>query len=183
MSSTSSNDAKLLEALTTVKGIGRWTAQMFMLFRLGRPNILPDLDLGVQKGIQRVYGLRRLPKPVDVLKRGAIWSPFSSVAAWYLWRSLELADETGAVAARCRTVPAARKKRRGTKAAAGTSAARAAKSARTKRAPTGRRRAKPVARAAAKHGAARKPTRPEVAASGRAPKATRGRSPRRPRRP
>ena len=94
------SDEDLLEALTAVKGIGRWTAQMFLLFRLGRPNILPDLDLGVRKGVQLVYRLKRLPTPKEVLARGAIWSPFASVASWYLWRSLELKDETGTAGTR-----------------------------------------------------------------------------------
>lgn len=85
-------DAPLLEALTDVKGIGRWTAQMFLMFRLGRPNVLPDLDLGVRKAIQQAYGLRQLPTPNEVIVRGAAWSPFASFAAWYLWRSLELPD-------------------------------------------------------------------------------------------
>lgn len=85
-------DAALLEALTGVKGIGRWTAQMFLLFRLGRPNVLPDLDLGIRKAIQHVYRLRRTPTPQEVLARGAAWSPDASFAAWYLWRSLELPD-------------------------------------------------------------------------------------------
>jgi DNA-3-methyladenine glycosylase II len=88
-------DEELLEALTAVKGIGKWTAQMFLLFRLGRPNVLPDLDLGVRKAIQRVYNLRRMPSPEQVKSRGAVWSPFASVAAWYLWRSLELPDQPG----------------------------------------------------------------------------------------
>jgi DNA-3-methyladenine glycosylase II len=85
-------DAALLEALTGVKGIGRWTAQMFLLFRLGRPNVLPDLDLGIRKAIQQAYGLRRMPTPQEVLARGAPWSPYASIAAWYLWRSLELPE-------------------------------------------------------------------------------------------
>jgi hypothetical protein len=75
-----------------VKGIGRWTAQMFLLFRLGRPNVLPDLDLGIRKAIQHAYGLRRMPTPQEVLARGAPWSPYASIAAWYLWRSLELPE-------------------------------------------------------------------------------------------
>jgi DNA-3-methyladenine glycosylase II len=85
-------DAVLLEALTGVKGIGRWTAQMFLLFRLGRPDVLPDLDLGIRKAVQHVYGLRRMPTPQEVLTRGASWSPYASIAAWYLWRSLELPE-------------------------------------------------------------------------------------------
>jgi DNA-3-methyladenine glycosylase II len=88
-------DEELLETLTAVKGIGRWTAQMVLLFRLGRLNVWPDLDLGVRKAIQRVYNLRRLPTPEQVQSRGSAWSPFASVAAWYLWRSLELPDQPG----------------------------------------------------------------------------------------
>ena len=83
-------DNAVMDALVQVKGIGRWTAHMFLLFRLGRLDVLPELDLGVRKAIQRVYGLRRLPTPEQVLKRGAAWSPYASVATWYLWRSLEL---------------------------------------------------------------------------------------------
>ena len=109
------SDDELLEALTAVKGIGRWTAQMFLLFRLGRPNVLPDLDLGVRKGVQLVYRLRRLPTPKEVLSRGAIWSPFASVASWYLWRSLELKDETGAADARGNRSTATRRRLSGAK--------------------------------------------------------------------
>jgi DNA-3-methyladenine glycosylase II len=82
-------DTEVIAALTQVKGIGRWTAQMFMMFRLGRPDVLPDLDLGVQKAIQRAYRLRKLPKPERVLKIGAKWAPYRTVASWYLWRSLD----------------------------------------------------------------------------------------------
>ena len=87
-------DNAVMDALVQVKGIGRWTAHMFLLFRLGRPDVLPELDLGVQKAIQLVYHLRRLPTPEQVRKRGAVWSPYASVATWYLWRSLELPSET-----------------------------------------------------------------------------------------
>ena len=82
-------DEEIIDALTKVKGIGRWTAQMFLMFRLGRPNVLPELDLGIQKGIQRAYRLRTLPTPDRVRKIGAKWAPFSTVACWYLWRSLD----------------------------------------------------------------------------------------------
>ena len=68
-------DDEIIAALTRVKGIGRWTAQMFMMFRLGRPDVLPALDLGIQKGIQRAYRLRKLPTPERVLKIGAQWAP------------------------------------------------------------------------------------------------------------
>jgi DNA-3-methyladenine glycosylase II len=63
---------------------------MFLMFRLGRPNVLPDLDLGIQNGMQRAYGLRKRPKPKDVLEIGKLWAPFASVGAWYMWRVLEL---------------------------------------------------------------------------------------------
>jgi DNA-3-methyladenine glycosylase II len=85
-------DSEILEALTAVKGIGRWTAQMFMMFRLGRPDVLPELDLGLRKAVQLAYKLRTMPTPQQVLARGAIWSPYSSVAAWYLWRTLDRPD-------------------------------------------------------------------------------------------
>ncbi len=82
-------DDEIITALTQVKGIGRWTAQMFLMFRLSRPDVLPDLDLGVQKGMQRAYRLRTLPTPERVLKIGAKWAPYRSVGAWYMWRLLE----------------------------------------------------------------------------------------------
>jgi len=84
------DDLAVIETLTQVKGVGRWTAQMFLMFRLGRPDVLPDLDLGIQKGIQRAYGLRRMPTPKQVLKRGAPWAPYRTIASWYLWRLLDL---------------------------------------------------------------------------------------------
>jgi DNA-3-methyladenine glycosylase II len=82
-------DEEVISALTQVKGIGRWTAQMFLMFRLGRPDVLPDLDLGVQKGIQRTYRLRKLPTPDKVKKIGAKWAPYRTVASWYMWRLLD----------------------------------------------------------------------------------------------
>jgi DNA-3-methyladenine glycosylase II len=83
-------DDEVITALTQVKGIGRWSAQMFLMFRLGRPDVLPELDLGVQKGIQRAYRLRKLPTPKQVLRRGARWAPYRTVASWYMWRVLEI---------------------------------------------------------------------------------------------
>lgn len=82
------DDAAIAE-LTKVKGIGVWSAQMFLIFRLGRPDVLPGLDLGIRKGIQRAYGLRALPSPERVGRIGAPWSPHATVACWYLWRSLD----------------------------------------------------------------------------------------------
>jgi DNA-3-methyladenine glycosylase II len=81
-------DAELIQHLVQVKGIGRWTAQMFLMFKLGRPDVLPDLDLGIQNAIKRAYRKRKV-SPKDVLKIGAKWTPYSSVACWYLWRSLD----------------------------------------------------------------------------------------------
>lgn len=85
-------DDDLIEHLVQVKGIGRWTAQMFLIFRLGRPDVLPELDLGVQNAIRRAYRMRKRPTPKQVKRIGAKWSPHSSVASWYLWRSLENGD-------------------------------------------------------------------------------------------
>ena len=86
------SDDAIIEHLVQVKGIGRWTVQMFLMFRLGRPDVLPELDLGVQNAIQRAYGLKKRPTPKDVLRIGDKWRPYASIASWYLWRSLENGD-------------------------------------------------------------------------------------------
>jgi len=86
------SDEAIIEHLVQVKGIGRWTVQMFLMFRLGRPDVLPELDLGVQNAIQRAYGLKKRPTPKDVLRIGEKWRPYASIASWYLWRSLENGD-------------------------------------------------------------------------------------------
>jgi 3-methyladenine DNA glycosylase/8-oxoguanine DNA glycosylase len=85
-------DDDLIDHLVQVKGIGRWTAQMFLMFRLGRLDVLPELDLGIQNAIKRAYRKRKRPTPKDVKKIGAKWSPHSTVACWYLWRSLDNGD-------------------------------------------------------------------------------------------
>jgi DNA-3-methyladenine glycosylase II len=90
------SDDELIDHLVQVKGIGRWTAQMFLMFRLGRRNVLPELDLGIQNAIRRAYGKRKRPSPKQVRAIGAKWSPHSTVACWYLWRSLENGDGQGA---------------------------------------------------------------------------------------
>lgn len=87
-------DDEIIAALISVKGIGRWTAQMFLMFRLGRPDVLPDLDLGIQKGIQRAYRMRKLPTPERVIAVGAKWAPYRTIASWYLWRSLDAIAES-----------------------------------------------------------------------------------------
>jgi DNA-3-methyladenine glycosylase II len=82
-------DEELIERFTAVKGIGIWTVQMFLIFALKRPNVLPTGDLGVRAAIRRAYGLEEMPKPTEVAKIGEAWAPYCSVASWYLWRSLE----------------------------------------------------------------------------------------------
>lgn len=83
------SDAEVIEHLTRVKGIGVWSAQMFLLFTLRRPDVLPATDFGIQNAIRRAYGKRKLPKPKHVEKLGRAWHPYCSVASWYLWRSLD----------------------------------------------------------------------------------------------
>jgi 3-methyladenine DNA glycosylase/8-oxoguanine DNA glycosylase len=82
-------DEMVIERLTAVRGVGRWTAEMVLMFRLVRPDVLPIDDLGIRKGFQRVYGRRRLPTPLAVARHGERWRPYRTVASWYLWRSLE----------------------------------------------------------------------------------------------
>jgi len=84
-------DDDVIQALTSVKGIGRWTAEMFLMFRLHRPDVLPVGDLGIVKAVQRAYKLRTLPSPERLTKIGETWRPYRSVACWYLWASLQTA--------------------------------------------------------------------------------------------
>jgi DNA-3-methyladenine glycosylase II len=84
-------DDDVIQALTSVKGIGRWTAEMFLMFRLHRPDVLPVGDLGIVKAVQRAYKLRTLPSPERLTKIGETWRPYRSVACWYLWASLQAA--------------------------------------------------------------------------------------------
>jgi DNA-3-methyladenine glycosylase II len=82
-------DEEVIVALTNVKGIGRWTADMFLMFRLHRPDVLPVGDLGIVKAVQRAYKLRLAPTPVRLTRLGENWRPYRSVACWYLWASLD----------------------------------------------------------------------------------------------
>jgi 3-methyladenine DNA glycosylase/8-oxoguanine DNA glycosylase len=84
------SDEELVERLTAVRGVGRWTVEMILIFRLGRPDVLPVSDLGVRKGFRRAFGMRRLPAAVTMTRRGERWRPYRSVASWYLWRAAEL---------------------------------------------------------------------------------------------
>lgn len=82
-------DEEIIEILTQVKGVGVWTVQMFLIFALERPNILPVGDLGVRNAIQRAYGLEALPTPDEIRQIAECWHPYCSIASWYLWRSLD----------------------------------------------------------------------------------------------
>jgi len=84
------HDAEVIKALTQVKGIGVWTAHMFLMFSLRRPDVLPTGDLGIQMAIRKHDRKRKLPKPVQMEKIAKCWSPYRSVACWYLWRSMDV---------------------------------------------------------------------------------------------
>lgn len=84
---------EIIDRLTQVRGIGRWTVEMLLMFRLGRPDVLPIDDFGVRNGFRLAYGLRGLPKPRALAEFGERWAPCRSVAAWYLWRAVDLHKE------------------------------------------------------------------------------------------
>jgi 3-methyladenine DNA glycosylase/8-oxoguanine DNA glycosylase len=83
------SDDEIVERLSAVRGIGRWTAEMLLIFRLGRPDVLPATDYGVRKGFARVYRRKELPTPKELLAAGEKWRPYRTVASWYFWRALE----------------------------------------------------------------------------------------------
>ena len=83
-------DEEIIERLTQVRGIGRWTVEMLLMFQLGRPDVLPVDDFGVRAGFRAAYGLTRMPHPKALALSGERWKPYRSAAAWYLWRALEL---------------------------------------------------------------------------------------------
>jgi len=84
------SDEAIIERLTAVKGVGPWSVKMYLMFRLGRPDVLPQTDLGIRKGIMQTYALQEMPTPKEVLALAEPWRPFRTLASWYLWRSLEL---------------------------------------------------------------------------------------------
>lgn len=90
------SDEAIVERLTEVRGVGRWTVEMLLMFQLGRPDVLPIDDFGVRNGFRLAYGLDAMPKPRDVLAHGERWRPHRSAAAWYLWRATELEWPGGA---------------------------------------------------------------------------------------
>jgi DNA-3-methyladenine glycosylase II len=97
-------DEEIITRLTQVRGIGRWTVEMLLVFQLGRPDVLPVDDFGVRSGFQAAYGLSRLPRPQALAAWGERWKPYRTTAAWYLWRALELK--------RAGTLPAPAERRR-----------------------------------------------------------------------
>jgi DNA-3-methyladenine glycosylase II len=86
-------DEEIVERLIQVRGIGRWTVEMLLLFDLGRPDVWPVHDYGVQKGFAKTFGKRKLPKPKQLMKLGEKWKPYRSAAAWYFWRALDAPEK------------------------------------------------------------------------------------------
>lgn len=82
-------DSELIDAFTTVRGIGPWTVQMLLIFNLGRGDVLPINDLGVRRGFKVAFGLNEMPSPEELRQHGECWKPFRSVASWYLWRAAD----------------------------------------------------------------------------------------------
>jgi DNA-3-methyladenine glycosylase II len=87
-------DDEVIERLTLVRGVGPWTAEMVLIFQLGRPDVLSATDYGVRNGFRRAYGLEELPTPRELRAYGERWAPFRSVACWYLWRAADLVEWT-----------------------------------------------------------------------------------------
>lgn len=85
------SDDDLIQQLTLLRGVGRWTVQMLLMFTLGRPDVLPADDFGIREGFRISYGLRKLPTPKQVLAHGERWRPHRTIASWYLWRAVERA--------------------------------------------------------------------------------------------
>lgn len=89
------SDEEVISHLTQVKGIGRWTAEMFLIFSLGRPDVLPVGDLGLRKGIQRLYSMPDLPEKDEIEQIAEKWRPYRTVATWYIWKSLNQFGKIG----------------------------------------------------------------------------------------
>lgn len=87
------SDDEIIERFTKIKGVGPWSVQMFLIFGLGRPDVLPIRDYGIQQGFAIVYRKRKLPRPDQILKFGERWRPHRTMAAWYLWRAVDLENE------------------------------------------------------------------------------------------
>ena len=87
------DDEAIVERLIAVRGVGRWTVEMLLIFQLGRPDVLPVDDFGVRNGFRIAYGLRKMPTPKNVARHGERWKPYRTAAAWYLWRAADRAKE------------------------------------------------------------------------------------------
>lgn len=129
-------DLAIIERLTEVRGVGRWTVEMMLIFQLERPDVLPIHDFGVRNGFRLAYRLPELPLPLALARYGERWKPYRSVAAWYLWRAVELSRN--GLLPRCRRPPRIAVRKPAAKVArvakAATKAAKAAKTAKTSRA-------------------------------------------------
>lgn len=114
------SDEELIERLDTVRGIGRWTVEMLLMFRLGRPDVLPVDDYGVRKGFAKMRKMAELPKPKELMAYGERWRPYRSVASWYMWRAAEMKDLplAGAEKPAAKTAPKPKKRAAKAKAAA-----------------------------------------------------------------
>ena len=85
------SDAEIIERLTVIRGVGQWTVEMLLIFKLGRPDVLPATDFGIRSGFALTYGHEELPPPQKILEYGERWRPYRTTAAWYLWRAVDLA--------------------------------------------------------------------------------------------
>jgi DNA-3-methyladenine glycosylase II len=102
------SDEELVTRLVSVRGIGAWTVEMFLIFCLGRPDVLPIHDYGVQKGFALTYGKRKIPKPKELAKFGERWRPYRTVASWYMWRAV---DHAGKAARKIKKAPVKKRSR------------------------------------------------------------------------
>jgi len=103
------SDEELVERLVSVRGIGAWTVEMFLIFRLGRPDVLPIHDLGVRKGWSITYGKKHMPRPKELLAFGERWRPYRTIASWYMWRACQRAGN--AAMRKIRPAPTRRKRK------------------------------------------------------------------------
>ncbi|HXN97007.1 MAG TPA: hypothetical protein VN879_21040 [Candidatus Acidoferrales bacterium] len=106
------SDEELVKRLVSVRGIGAWTVEMFLIFRLGRPDVLPIHDLGVKKGWAITYGKKHMPKPKELLAFGERWRPYRTVASWYMWRACQLAGNAAMRKIRPAKVKAIKRRKR-----------------------------------------------------------------------
>ena len=152
-------DAAIIERLTQVRGVGRWTVEMLLIFQLGRPDVLPVDDFGVRSGFRAAYGLSRLPRPQALAAWGERWKPHRSIAAWYLWRALEL-ERAGTLPEPAERIRLPRVRRRRRRAARPGRARRPAGRKARRAAAQRRPRAQPAKRAArGQHASARRRSR------------------------